>query len=1025
MSGIFEPLWLLYVDLNTRVNILLDDAASVQQLSLRYVEDRLLLDDLLKDKDGQPRRWKHAKVAAERKLRSRDRALLEVWRMMGNAAHTLEKLREQCAGSFASAVARCGPSTISTEVKSTAAIAIFIAQRHFLISQVADKFLSQLRLAREKLQQILENRPGALPVPLAQRRWASSFYLDFLGSYSFRLRRDVAFLCKALEAEIYDSASLSGGMNKLDDVLYGEEDVFHGVGYESASFTYNERFTKDEQYQETPAFSRQLTVASSYFYPEQPSLLPLLAHEFAHHYQSYITEHSADSESFDSWFLELSQQLSAMIANSVAESAHPLMGLTRPQVSSAFDLIVHEMKADVIALFVGGAAYVHALMLSLLGRDGASLYEADRDTRHDPWIGGVFREVPSSRFVTSNEFPSHIASMFRIQFCNDLLKNMPDENMGFAERPNFCNSLDTLIDHYVSGLHAVAEQEGLTKEWKDYLAAVFQLRPAFTTYAEDLWLKFGKKMLQNAQHGEGNVVRESILFGGLEATVNEYCEESVRRAIAPESKVVIPKFSFFHERTGSHCESALRLEIAPLAVRWHIATVINTLEGINGGLHPDRRDLFKTIVCDGLVNYLRNDGSVVSRYLMEYIVARRHLLRDIAQCYLEARPPKFSCESTLSYSQARAFCMPLALELSQNAALLKQIDRLDTFGKLPSWDERSEGAKLKAVTDWVASVIAEEDTNGRASSMLGVNNIFRNKDRSYLNALSTIAGALVANITVRDREDNATGVISGAPVGMFELGTISYRGALRIASGNESVVHKAHKKLREQNDAAVKLLNEKFAQSTPPYFTTSTLAVLGEYNFATYLRGSTPVERDLHVGKALPVVGKPRFVLQVGGDSDWGRTSCAKSIRVITLARLDMRHHWVGLTKTLRKTDAHALCFLSTGWETMVLDWACDSAKEFWDTTKALSTIADTHTVFVLPESQWTGSAAKQFMEICDTETHNERTGVRFWWKHQSRDCNSGVPKAVRVVARRVAANRKNIGGSTPATGERMQPYSV
>jgi hypothetical protein len=979
MANTFGPLWLLYVDFNARINILLDDAAGLQQLVARYVDDRRTLAELLKaQQEGEPRQWILPHLAAERKLRSRDRALIEIWRMMGSSAHTMEQLRCKTRETFVSATCNADPARSGTE-ETHIAIANFISQRHYLITYVANNFLSQLRLAREKLQAILENRPGALPAPISQRRWASSFYVDFLGSYSFRIRRDVAYLCKTMEPRGSVTRPLAECLHQFDDMLFNEEDVFHGVGYESTSYTSCERRETREPNRPANSFSRQLTVASSYFYPEQPVLLPLLAHEFAHHYQMFVTEHSESPSSLDAWFLTMSSRVAEKIAGQLGHAKYPLPGLSVIQVSSAIDMVIHEIKADVVAFSIGGSAYVHALMLQLLGSDGSSRYQAPLDTRNDPLTTAVFDRRSAATQIVSTEVPVHIASVLRIVFCNALLEKTPDENCGFADAQEFCKSLEALLGQYLHGYLAIAESENWSSDWSDYIALIYELKPAFIEFADDLWDKFGDALKLGAQYGQGNAVREDSLFNALEATVDNYCEQSVRTVVQAGSMNSIPKFSFF--RTG-YCGATintLRLEYAPLAVRWHMAKTIQSLTGIAAGLYGTDRREFQENVCDGVVNYLRNDGSVVSRYLMEYIVARRHFLREIAQSYSTS-----SISRTPTATQASKFCEPLRLELGANSALLKRIDDLIGAANAKPWSVRSDDEQRQAVSAWLSSVLAEESVS-TPSSPTPVAPIFSD-DVNYTTALTKLACSLLGPTMAAAAGCNYVPP-GGAPVGMFELGSICFRVKDGCTASESGTVTRTYQRFSDQSAKAVELLNARVAPQPgggTPFFETHTFAVLGEYNYATYLRGTTPVEKDFHVGPALPHVPKPRFIVQVSGKPDWSRKTEDYKIRAITLARLEMRHRWVALVEELTKNRS-ANCFLSTGWETLVIDWTCNSAQEFWETTKTLCDKADTHTVMVVCEIMPTPpqtAAAKSahptgttFKQMCDNDTHNFRTG--------------------------------------------------
>ena len=876
--------------------------------------------------------------------------------MIGTTAETVEHLRDQTTKSFVAAVYSL---QLGDESNADSNIAIFLSQRHYLVFDAADHVLVQLRLGRERLQQMLENRPGALPTPLSQRRWASSFNLDFLSDYSFRTRRNVAYLAAALSDRQGLKDDPNDFMEKLDKKLCEYEDMFHGIGYESGSFADAEHVpTPGRSSSAAPDSRSHLMIASSYFYPEQPALLPLLAHEFAHYQLHHIAESVSQRDSID-WHFE--QAITDAVNKIGGSAGEPLLALPYSKdVQYIHDIVVmvyHELKADFIAFSLHGSAYVHALLLNLLGSEGASRYTVNRSRHNAAIYREVFVQNPKAGSTNAPSNPSEIGNTLRLYFCTQLLKaTESDEAHGFQHVAAFRESVERLTKSYLSGMQSLTENDSKHERWNYFFKLIAWLQPSVLKLAESLWNEFGTIAKEAASFGQGNCVSEPVLQSSLEKMVSDYCTGTIVGLLKSKEAgkghdITEIEFKLSASKAGA-APQLVCVETAPLAVRWHFALLYQQLLPLK-----DSQPVFSERVCGPLVNYLRNDGSVISRYLMEYIVARKHCIQKLAADIRGLDVPKLSPVATA----VRAKCLAM---MQSEPGLLTRTTYLS--GKNQGIDLTLASAQRASnvVADFVGSVLAEEQVpwrhiQGEFVPIRGSTTQFAEKTRELCEALGKLCDTT-----------------NGAPVGMLELGAMMFFSG---PSEPDSAYLKLYKQLHDQTTKQQMQLNKKVQlnQEGSQPFALATVDLLGDYNYATFMRGTTPAERDMVIGKPLPIVSKARFVVQVHGRADWGEYDKTKyPVRAITLIRLPHRHLWTELVTAL---PAHIECnaFLSTGWETLVLDWRVKASCEFWNFTEYfLGKRGDSHTMMA-GDALGGGDILndQNFENVCDTNTKNFRTG--------------------------------------------------
>jgi len=363
--------WLLYTDANTRMNLLIDECAHLQQTVLCFCPNSFEIFDGVKA-DQIPanyvkRAWFSSDVRRSEYYQwpAQERALRNLWVETGALAQSIEAAQTRLREAFRGSIQIRAPG-------SSEDLFWFIGLRGHLLRTVFPLFLDQIQHAHEKLVQLLENMPGGLPGPTLMRRWSSAGYVEYLSDYS----RQVNWRTQRL---LWDSCIDAAPSVTFED-WRKRQFLVHAWTHRATSFTTRNSVTEDKGSAESNqiAFS---TIWSSYFYLEQPILFPLLFHECAHHYLdrapevkgAVIPQHARKNQHF--WF-EMPADLAALLSRSC-----PVKG----EDCTFWKDYVGEIWTDAVSIALCGDGFISALILDHFGTEGAyknyTLYDVQTDTR--------------------------------------------------------------------------------------------------------------------------------------------------------------------------------------------------------------------------------------------------------------------------------------------------------------------------------------------------------------------------------------------------------------------------------------------------------------------------------------------------------------------------------------------------------------------------------------------------------------------------------------------------------------------
>jgi hypothetical protein len=918
-------LWLLHTDATVRSNILIDDARSVQQLCLKHISDNKALASALETTDDESARtWSLEKID-EPTFAIRDQALIDIFKLLQNSINTIEKSMSHVSDLFCAATYPSDKFDPKNKSASDA-IAKFVLHRGRLISAASDHFLVSLQIAREKFQQILENKPGALPAPQAQRRWANSSYVDFLDIFSRRARKQVVLLADHMKGNGITSDRLC----QIDKELAETEMSFHGIGYASTSWTNVFRFRQSDG-----PYTRQIVTKSSYFYPEQPTLLPLLHHEYAHHYQQLPKSITGSDEGFDALFEKASVQLTKAFVRS------PLFSDRTNQASQYCESLLAEIKADVFALSISGNDYLHALFLQICGLEHEWLL-LHRTSQNGDELPDVI-EYRASPINLDNQ--SAVLCIARLLFCLEFLQERAT-HIGPAlckTEKAFSDELRSFCVAYIGSLRrlelneptlASANSDEYLSEIEKYFQSTVQIGTALTALAREVVASCGKELSAGSNYCRGHLLNPKKTIDALDKTVADYCAKTLGAILC----VPLADMEEFRLRKGeAHEVNAIS---SPFMVRWYVSGWIVAGLRKNNGIS---REDFRSKICDSFSKYFRNDGSVAFRYLLEYISARRHIFKERAE---NRTDPKRCIDEFEKYVLGLLNTHPELTYRLANAINKKE----DSQGNLADFVAENLPALIKA---WVGSELQEEITlDNRKTTHHCLPWEVRCTDSNILVELDEHL-ARPLHKALEEKKGSVSDTPLGCPVGMLDLGTISpYYRDVENSNPEWNNPQKTYVKFGAQFESSVRVLNEKLNKDLPagkhPFVSTN-CRLIGEYSYASIIFGTTPVERDMYCGQPLPQLQKPRFVLAVGESNFgniWDPTSIERKIHAITLVKFPYRHHWIRL-KNYFKTAHRPKILLSTAWETAIVLWEAESSDDFWKTALELNRRADTHTSIV------------------------------------------------------------------------------
>lgn len=918
--AVLRVTWLLFSDLSTRLNILSDECAHLQDTIFGLLpstsNETLGTEKPANRVSGQTERpWVslNPRCSKYHALPNHERALINLWNGVGSLAKALDAHRLEVSECFHAAV-----RSILDKTSESAEFYWFTAQRGHFLHDVFDFHTQQLQHAHQKLVQLLENMPGSLPSPLLLRRWHSAFYGEFLSEYS----RHVNWQTQVLTWELLRGSLLD--IKQFDDFRKWRDTSFLTHTWDHIPTSRARRHRIDRQRNSLPI--QFGTIWSSFFYLEQPILFPLLYHECAHfHLDDPLVKKTQLQEpiiNFDS----SAKRGGAKFFDARAEAATTLGSLVQLNVEDArfWHQFTEEVWADALAIALGGTGYFAALFLQLFGHCGASAYsryEAGADELIDIETFGnrrrQVRELPWPLFHT-NDHTYFWEARLRIAIEMTRLLHGNSE---------WLEAIITTVDYYLASYRAVFSADSTSHLHETYA----NLRIECNEWATNVCLRCLKPHIDSlkAHKDVDDVYRLD----------NEICDLIARAVNGYQDKVLarIPDLGLPELGALTLPEKA-RLEDLSFLTRWHLSSFV--LHALTGNRSADVRRTFVTTYA----NYMRNDGGTAFRLGLEWCVMKKEMYDAAADAMAAPRPTRGdpSLGSVLAALQSaanqdRRIIEGAGFTNEAGAEFLRRKQQLTRENYLP----RNRTMSFPSIN----KAIREELT--QALDYLGLHTV-----PSQVRVGTLYLGVL------RPWEIAA----ASSPEKLDETGLYARAiDATRVyfATAHEELVKRVYPAVDYKHDFA---------------------PLVGEYSFLAYSLGVTPVERDIHPWNVPKHFTKPRFVVEVfrGGratlavssnvetavENDFYKgTYCPENsspchetvggeigrperfdrknglfaqsesgLGRLTLFRFRYRWQWIEVYEFVktRQHKVHPILWLSSGWEDAILITWHPSENEYW-----------------------------------------------------------------------------------------------
>ena len=572
-----------------------------------------------------------------------------------------------------------------------------------------------------------------------------------------------------------------------------------------------------------------------------------------------------------------------------------------------WDHFTEEVWADAMSIALGGRAYLMALALQLFGLSGTgefNHYRVDDDTMYAlDQLGGIRHRKYEVPYPTL-DLPFFWEA--RLLIACDVLKMLSATNKDpDARAAKMGASVIKLIESWRASGDAAYKEDGTSVEH----ASWWKYRASLNEWVRETVLKYLTPTVAKLE-------KSSQVCGTYELT-----SSNVRKAIA--GAVNSYRSKYFHSCPGQAgvftLESNHRLENVAIDVRWALAHDIV----LQMRSQPEQLASWT----GSFANWMRHDGGAAFRIALEACRVRLSLMDGLAD-HLTADPKN----------------------AKPSAGIAARLADLDADYLKSDADGRRTLLRRRGLTNSPKILHARE------------------QEKALLAGIDRIADDMFASFVDRASEEVKVGTLSLGvvrPEEFCEPGTPS-----EVQSPYLDALGKVERYMTDsvETPAGIKALARADGHlAHDPDFKPVFIRLVGEYQFLSFTRGSTPVERDAHPGPFSPrMLVKPRLVLQIGG-SDleyeerhrklWGR---------VALIRFKYRWQWADLKQQLdaevAKPDDRMLVdyavFLSSAWEDVILVTWHDKPDQLWSHEQFGLGIGsrdgvDTQSTFVVPESTY------------------------------------------------------------------------
>ena len=882
ISNLSERLtWLLYTDVNTRLNLVMDECLHLEQT----------IHGLFGDCQGEAISSYDPMRSPEYYFRNhQDRALEHLRRTIYGLRKSLEKNKEQVRQAYR--------QTLPNAREGSESLFWFISLRGHFLYTVLDRYLEHLQHAHEKLVQILENMPSVTPSPTLLRRWSSGGYGEFLSEYSRSVNWEIQKLFWAFCGCSEDNTLSFGDWRSTRYLV-------HNWSHQATSTTRILRTQLDNDSGGSKTM-RYTTIWSSYFYLELPILLPLLYHECAHHLSN------GDGLPFSSAAGSNTERRRKLWLDRPREAAGLLNRLIELEVADEtfWSTFVQEIWADAVSIALCGKGFLSALTLQIVGLpgDGGSVfsdydYETDDLIRLDQ-IGTDGRRVWPIPYI---EFSSGYFWEARLQVAIKAYRCLHGSDEDGSDE--WIEGITAIVQEwYASGSEAMSSKN-VSAEHETH----WRYRKDLNDWAANvIWAHLREFTEELKSYPLSNLVEAPRSFD-----LNEQAEKVIQDAFGTYLQVVFPKSNY--QLSPSNRRAFLQLEDVCIYIQWFLSAPIikDLLPGTQDGASESFDRRFSKWA-GTFADYMRSDGSVAFRIGIEWIGAVHDVYRSAGSfLWQDYDSEKSKSDLTDSLKSIPDRDHNFA-EIIRNAIALD----FDIYAKHRSI---TDDCRRKEAVKTAERIARKQDIS---QTLL--------RDGFKATNLKSVIGTLGIQDLLSEAFRNVLSQERYIQVGTFTLGVVrpSYVGDPNPPSTTPytafpylyalNQVRQYYKRLFAQKREQIKQAGFDIPGLNEPVF----FGLIGEYSFANFEPYFTPVEKDwsptradFNPSKQPPkVLTKSRSVIRIL--DTLARVDSLKGY-FVRVSQISFKYcwQWLNLLRDLRDTLGKPPCqlYLSSGWESAIL----------------------------------------------------------------------------------------------------------
>ena len=918
--------WMLYDDINRRLSILVEECLHLQQVVHYHGDFDIAKKNNAEEDSEQPAMLHFKQIVLDEYKRHTPttRAMLALYEHLGGLTLGLKSHQTEVRSRFDRFLyLQAGKSP---ETEQNEAWFWFVALRGHLLHEVIEMYMEHLEHAHEKLIQILETKPGALPQPILLRRWNSALHGRFLSDYSRHIEWETHLLFNRLKK---DPANDEGLEKKRHFSTF-----IHSWAHTPTSMV--STFKVNDQGKSKKEQIYQLgSIRSAFFYLEMPQLYPLLYHECAHLRFNWDSDAKNDEGVF------FTSRKNA--ANSLKESAQ----LYQWDRDGFWDNFTDEIWADTLAINLGGMPYLTALTMQIMGQSSGRFFYSDLDIPLQDW---------AKQPVYDLELPTQDAYFWqaRLELAMNWLKTThPEECVDNEMNKQWLTAIELGIKAYTQGGASVFSAQRVSSQhdhWWHYRTQLNQ------------WVYSTIEKYQD--QNSSRLKQENYKIFSKKYWISENLLQTV---IIPIVKNFEKRF-FKESKECSYGDGDVsikgkkgvrRIEYLPFHIKWYLSKRVMKALFDEPGQQSIETFTF------AYANNIRNDGGAAFRIALEWIVARNDLNSVFADYFADFKKIEPQIEKLKKTDKDNPLFNPEDIQSFQSLAEEKDINY--------NRDGLREAKKA-----FILHLIYQKSYNAEEQHLQFPNfNSIKNQVNNFIdNFLDVYVVKQLAAIHAQER----------VSIGTFTLGSAKRRSRKEDKESTSYLnawqgIDKYYKAVRAglnhpeeivpKADMPIDFNTKKpffyDADETNPHAPAKSKLyfITGDYDFMHQQDGITPAESIFHPASTLAMMTKSRTVLDLYIPSDEIKRQCFGRI---SLVKFRYRWEMYLLSEQLKTAPYRARLRLSSAWEDGILITWHETSGALWkdgfsETLLADNGTADTQTSLILFKLNEKGEAVKSYNE--------------------------------------------------------------